>query len=337
MSSTISIIMQSIPDGGSIYSTDWNIPAVEFIGINISSLTSSLYGSVWVSTTITGPSGVYKFKITRNGTTALVYYRIGTSSWIYITTMGYGGTGATGISLYAYTIESIPNPEIPPDPVTDTVTACDFVQVKYDSPIQFWTDTEMAGFFTELPVGFYYSLNGTDWIYMCGLSGSFSNWSPYLELSVDDQDITTCFIDEFIYNAPIDFNVWNDSFTGSDDDAPNSAKWEEDVSYLRIKNNSLRALVLDGGGRVKSKSIFTGAFDLQCKTHISSTDNGSIGMASMQIANNDWSDYFTVVHMFGTGLPTLRLIGVIYKESVSLSVINLDSSYTDIWFRIITS
>ena len=134
------ITTQTLLDGASVYCS-LTVP-VNIDQINIATgtnLPGSFGGTLAAyAGAISNTPGTYVFKLTRSGSSVSLYYRRGAEAWSLITSMSYNSINCTTyLNVSTWTIES-----------TNRVS-CDFAQIGYIAPLQFYTDSEISNLVME--------------------------------------------------------------------------------------------------------------------------------------------------------------------------------------------
>jgi len=197
--------------------------------------------------------------------------------------------------------------------------------------------------------GLYYSLNGIDWTLV-------TNYNFYSALSevvkqyiqLNNQRTSnggTLSIDDFEYLVPDGMIVWNDTFTGNDDDPPDATKWTTANIDLVIKSNTLVLkptkeddyLFTKGDGNINIPT------DIKLKTTIiagTGTEYKTVTWQFYQVIEEVNTPYFYLQHYRDTDsdgvTPRRYILGYNYITSENLLVV-LGAGDTDVWFRIVTT
>jgi hypothetical protein len=182
---------------------------------------------------------------------------------------------------------------------------------------------------------FYYSLNGSDWILLTEVTTYVRDGHPMLALWGYPPE-STVYIDDFQYNSPSGFNIWNDSFTGVTLD---TEKWEE-IYNITLQNNSFCKTPppSSGDGFAKSKSSFTETCDFQCKTFTTISVDSVFAGAALYMSNSDGSDFYCIQ----TGILSHvnlheRFVNVYDYHMAPIVHIDLGIDDSSVWLRVVVT
>ena len=132
----------------------------------------------------------------------------------------------------------------------------------------------------EPGVNLYYSADGSNWTLLVSYDVSLEGGSPGLVMYGNHASLA--YIDDFQYNSPAGYAIWNDSFTGDGGAVPDVAKWDGFLDYPkpRIIANELRLSSessFEWPSMIVSKSVIgLSGYSFQCKAHAPLGEGGTV-------------------------------------------------------------
>jgi len=153
--------------------------------------------------------------------------------------------------IYTYDLQCMKSPY-----PTSRHEASTYVRPSFDAPdLIEWEPEEITE--TEVPTkieGRYtvsYSLNGSDWVDVFSYipDSSYDKYnvdSVEHHVSLEQPTNANVYFDDLTFSAPSSASIYSDTFTGNNNDPPDSSKWTLPTDSMAIENNTLS--YYDGGG-----------------------------------------------------------------------------------------